>query len=72
MVYSYVDSEYFVQASAIKNSLGGIVGFLSSLVAGKLLSVIQNNGNSLFGLPVYGQQVLSAISFILIVVAIIL
>ena len=71
MVYSYVDSEYFVQASAIKNSLGGIVGFLSSLVAGKLLSVIQNNGNTLFGLPVYGQQVLSAISFILIVAAII-
>lgn len=71
MVYSYVDSEYFVQASAIKNSLGGIVGFLSSLVAGKLLSVIQSNGNSLFGIPVYGQQVLSAISFILIVIAII-
>ena len=58
--------EYFVQASAIKNSLSGLVGFSASLLAGRLMTTIQNNGNTFFGIPVYGQQVLSACSFILV------
>ena len=70
ITYSYVDSEYFVQASAIKNSIGGICGFGASLAAGKLLEVIQANGNMLFGIPVHGQQVLSAISFVLLIIAV--
>lgn len=70
IVYSYVDSEYFVEASAIKNSIGGICGFTASIVASRLLNYIQSNGNMLFGIHVYGQQVLSSISFILLVVAI--
>ena len=65
-----MDSEYFVQASAIKNSIGGICGFGASLAAGKLLEVIQANGNMLFGIPVHGQQVLSAISFVLLIIAV--
>ncbi len=64
--YNYVPKEYFVQASAIKNSLSGLVGFSASLLAGRLMTTIQNNGNTFFGIPVYGQQVLSACSFILV------
>lgn len=70
IVYSYVDSRYFVQASAIKNSIGGVAGFFAALLAGRLLSAIQANGNMIFGIPVYGQQVLSAISLLLVIVAI--
>ncbi len=65
IVYSYVKSEYFVQASAIKNSISGIVGFLTSLVAGKILSAIQQRGNLIFSMRINGQQVLALISFLL-------
>ena len=68
--YSYVDSRYFVQATAIKSSISGLCGFGASVLAGRLLSHIQQNGNTLFGIPVYGQQVLSAISLVLMVAAI--
>lgn len=70
IVYSYVDSKYFVQATAIKNSLGGIFGFLASVGASKILEAIQNNGNMVFGLHIYGQQVLSMISFALVIITI--
>lgn len=71
MTYSYVDLEYITQAMAIKNSLGGLCGFGASIIAGKLLGIIQTNGNNLFGIHIYGQQVLSAISFIIVIAAII-
>lgn len=72
MTYSYVDSEFFVEASAIRNSIGGLCGFAMSLLASKLLEAVQANGNTLFGITVYGQQILSLISFVLIVIAILL
>ena len=68
ITYSYVDEKYFVQASAIKNSIGGTCGFLASLAAGALVGHIQGAGNTLFGFHVYAPQVLSAISFVLTVV----
>ncbi len=70
VTYSYVDERYFVQATAIKNSIGGIFGFGASLLASRLLSFIQGNGNSIFGIHVYGQQVLALISLVITVVAI--
>ncbi|MBO5274314.1 MAG: hypothetical protein J6I45_06855 [Clostridia bacterium] len=70
ITYNYVDSAYFVEASAIKNSISGIAGFGASILAGRLLAHIQQNGNTLFGIPVYGQQVLSLISAILSLAAI--
>jgi MFS family permease len=68
--YSYVPKEYFVQASAIKNCVGGICGFVVSILAGMLLEHIQSNGNTFLGIPVYGQQVLSLISFVLLIGAV--
>ena len=68
--YSYVPKEYFVQASAIKNCVGGVCGFVVSIFAGMLLEHIQSNGNTFLGIPVYGQQVLSLVSFVLLVAAI--
>ncbi len=69
IVYSYVDTRYFVQASAIKNSISGLCGFGASLAASRLLAYVQENGNRFLGLPVYGQQVLAAISLTLLGVA---
>ncbi len=69
ITYSYVDSAYFVQASAIKNSVGGLCGFGAALLGGKILSAVQKNGELLFGFRVYGQQVLSALSCLFLLAA---
>ena len=71
IVYSCVPETSFVQANAIKNSVGGIFGFISSLIGSRILGAIQANGNTIFGVTVYGQQILSLISLILIVAAMI-
>ena len=71
VLYSYVDSRFFVQASAIKNSIGGTVGFLAALLGGKILAAVQANGNTVLGFHVYGQQLLAAISFVLLVIAVV-
>jgi len=70
IVYSYVDSKYIVQAMAIKNCIGGILGFGASMLGGKILGAVQANGNVVFGIHMYGQQLLSAISFAIVIVAI--
>lgn len=71
ILYSYVNADYFVEAMAIKNSIAGILGFAASLVGAKLLAVVQANGNMLFGIPMYGQQLLSLLSAVLSVVCIV-
>ena len=73
ITYSYVDSRYFAEASAIKNSVAGLFGFGASLVGGRILNFFQTNQESItetVGFTVYGQQVLSAISFVLFVITI--
>lgn len=70
IVYCCVPEEYFVQATALKNSIGGICGFFASLAGSFILSSVQKNGNRLFGMPVYGQQVLSFLSLAVIIIAI--
>lgn len=71
IIYSYVPEEYFVEASAIKNSVAGLCGFGASVVGGLILDAVQANGNQLCGIPLHGQQLLSAISALIFVVAII-
>ena len=55
---------------AIKNSISGICGFFASLVASALLTDVQTNGNVFLGMNLYGQQVLAAISFLVMITAI--
>lgn len=70
MVYSYVDSKYFVQASAIKYSVSGLCGFGASMLGSRILSAVQSSGNTFLGISLYGQQLLSAISLVIVIVAI--
>lgn len=69
MIYSYINSEYVVDAMAVKNCIGGLLGFAASLAGGKLLLLLGENGNTFFGMHVYGQQVLSAISLVFVAAA---
>jgi F0F1-type ATP synthase assembly protein I len=70
IIYNYVESDYIIYAMAIKNSIGGLLGFSASLIGGHILNVVQENHNMVFGLSVYGQQILSSISFVIIISAI--
>lgn len=63
--YSYLDERFFVEATALRYSISGVFGFLISLVCGKLLSIIQSNGNRIFGINMYGQQLFAIFSLIL-------
>lgn len=67
MTYSYVEEKYITQAMAIKNSIGGICGFGASIAAGRVLELIQENGNRIGNMQIYGQQVLSMVSLMLVV-----
>ena len=71
MLFSHVNIKYLTYASAFKNCISGICGFLASIAGGFVLEAVQSNNNTLFGFHIYGQQVLSAITFILLVVTII-
>ncbi len=69
MAYSYVPLDCITQAISIKNSVSGICGFIASILGGVVLDFVQKNGDSIFGIAIRGQQVLSAVSFILILIA---
>lgn len=71
MAYSYVEEEYILHAMIINNSIKGVAGFLASIVGGRILSAVQNNGNSLFGMNIFGQQFLCILAVILTFTAII-
>ena len=71
LTYSYVDSKYFVQASAIKYSISGLCGFGASMLGSLILDTVQKNGNAVFGVPMYGQQFLSAISLAIVLFGIV-
>ena len=70
ITYSYVKSEYIVQAMAISKSINGILGFGAALAGSRILQAIQNAGNTFMGVAVYGQQILSAISMCIILMAV--
>ena len=70
ITYSYVKSEYIVQAMAISKSISGILGFGAALAGSRILQAIQNAGNTFMGVAVYGQQILSAISMCIILMAV--
>ena len=67
MMYSYVKSDYIVQAMAIKNGISGLLSFLMSVLGARILSAVQASGNTLFGIPMAGQQFLSVVAFVMIV-----
>ena len=70
ITYSYVPKEYFSQALAIKNCIGGLFGFAASLTSGRIVTAVQANSNTFFGVHIYAQQILSFISFIMCILII--
>ena len=55
---------------SVKQTLYGLSGFGITVAMTPLVNHIQASGNMLFGLNIYAQQVLSAISFIMTILLI--
>lgn len=62
LILEYVPRERVDYATALNQCIIGVAGFLSSLVASALLSAVQKNGNTVLGMHMYAQQLLSAVS----------
>lgn len=69
MVFDYVSPEKRGDALAVVQAVAGLCGFLATLCISPLVDYIQNNGNRLFGIQVYAQQVVSFISVIYLLAA---
>ena len=67
LIYDYVDKEKRIGALALNSTLAGFAGFFTTLAVSPLVSHIQNNGNTFWGLNVYAQQIVSAIAAILLI-----
>ena len=70
IIYSCVDRKYVVQAFAIKNSVSGVGNFCAAIIGGKILANIQAGGNMVFGHYIYGQQILSVISAVILLLCV--
>ena len=64
LFFDYVAEDKRADALAVSLAVAGICGFLTTLTVSPLVTYIQANGNMLFGICVYAQQVLSLISFV--------
>lgn len=65
MLLEYVGPTYYMYGLSLVACISGICSFAISFLAAWLLETIQSMGNTLFGMTVYAQQILSAISAVL-------
>ena len=70
LIFDYVPSEKRADSLAITQAFAGLTGFLITLCVSPLVSLIQKNGNTLFGLPLYAQQAVTVIALLFTVAAI--
>ena len=67
LIYDYVPIEKRTSALAIVNTVSGFTGFFATLAVSPLVDSIQKNGNSLFGVEIYAQQLLAFMSALVVV-----
>lgn len=67
LIYECVDHEHRMGALALKGTLSGLAGFATTLLISPLVDRIQANGNKFLGLDLYAQQVLSAMTCLILV-----
>ena len=71
LIFDYVPPERRTSVLALKQTLGGALGFVATLAATPLVEYVQQRNNVIFGRTIYAQQILSFISFLVIVILII-
>lgn len=71
MIFDYVPNDKRSDSLAVCQAISGLFGFLATLCASIFVDKIQSNGNAVFGIPVYAQQVMSFVSVGITIVAIV-
>lgn len=64
LVFDYVPIEKRADSFAITQAAAGLFGFLSTLCISPLISLIQKKHIFLFGIPIYAQQIVTAIALV--------
>ncbi len=64
LCYDYAPVEKRVGALAVTQAVSGVIGFLTTVSFSPLVDRIQNNGNKIFGIDIYAQQVVAIIGVI--------
>jgi Na+/melibiose symporter-like transporter len=72
LIFDYVEPQRRTGAIAVLYTIGGLIGFISTLIIKPLVDTVQANGNRfLFIENVYAQQILSVLSALLTVATLI-
>lgn len=71
LIFDYVPVEKRADSLAITQAFAGLTGFSVTLLVSPLVSHIQSNGNTFFGIPLYAQQLVTILAFFTSVVAVI-
>lgn len=71
LIFDYAPYEKRADALAISQAASGLAGFLTTLAISPLVAAIQSKGITVFGHAVYAQQIVTGISFVIIIFAII-
>lgn len=67
--YTLLPPQYMTQGMALKQTINGLTSFLASILGGYILDQVQAAGNTVFGIPLYGQQFLCLLTLVLYVPA---
>ena len=70
LVFDYAPTEQRSDSLAFCQSLAGICGFVAGVIASRFVGHVQGNGNQLFGISIYAQQVTSLIAVVFVVATI--
>ncbi|MBQ3054791.1 MAG: MFS transporter [Oscillospiraceae bacterium] len=62
LVFDYVPVELRADSLAVCQAGSGLLGFLATICMSTLVASIQKNGNHLFGIPIYAQQVAAVLA----------
>lgn len=62
LIYDYVGASARTGALALVNTASGFAGFFATLAVSPLVDYIQGNGNKIFGLSLFAQQLLALFS----------
>ena len=71
LVFTEVPVRLRMCAYALEQGISGLSGFLASTLGGLLVTYVQDGGNTLFGISVYAQQVLSLLGALFTLAAIV-
>ncbi|MBO5214898.1 MAG: MFS transporter [Clostridia bacterium] len=71
LIYDYVAPERRTVAYAFQQTVAGVAGFLIVTVLSPLVTLVQNNGNNIFGMTVYAQQLCALFSALVCAVAVV-